>query len=70
MKSATPLTPVTLALESVIHVDGNLEVRGIDLDSGHRVSVTVRYEHADPQVGARLNGLILSLSLIESPLSH
>lgn len=70
MKSAPPLTPVTLALESATHIDGNLEVRGIDLDSGHRVSVTVRYEYAAPQAGTKLNGLILSLSVVESPLSH
>jgi len=59
-----------LALESATQIGGDLELRGIDLDSGQRISITVTYEPEHPTPGSPLNGLILSLSVIESPLTN
>lgn len=59
---------MVIALE---HFDANrgLQISGIDLDSGERLTISIAPAGEAAPAAANATGLILSLSLHESPLS-
>lgn len=67
MKQTSLIPPVAIALETIVQTDGDLQVSGIDLDTGLRVSIRMKYEPTTCATKVAWNGLLLSLSLVEPP---
>lgn len=63
------LASVVIALERV-DAGECLQLSGIDLDSGDRLTISIAPGSRSPSPAPNAAGLILSLSLSESPLSH
>ena len=63
------LASVVIALERV-DAGECLQLSGIDLDSGDRLTISITPGGRTGSPGPNAAGLILSLSVSESPLSH
>lgn len=62
-----PITPVAIALDE-ISTTGDVSFSGIDLDSGARVTVSIKADHADP--AAKPSDLTPTLVLVLSIETH